>query len=101
MSSWTLSRAKRKISISVAVDLVGLLPTMERGNKYILTCIDYLSRYTNVAALQSKEASEVGRAIWDNVICQWGPPEVIISDQGSEFRNKILKRLAKIGGFSH
>lgn len=89
MSSWTVSRAKSKISIT------------EGGNKYILTCVDYLSRYTIVAELQSKEASEVGRAIRDNAICQWCPPEVIISDQGSKFRNKVLKRLAKIGGFSH
>lgn len=44
---------------SVAVGLLGPLPLTEAGNKYTLTCVDYLTLYTVVAALKNKEAAEV------------------------------------------
>ncbi|XP_042865087.1 uncharacterized protein LOC122248828 [Penaeus japonicus] len=84
---------------SIAVDLIGPLPVTERGNKYILICVDYLTRYTIIATLKRIEAKEVASAIWDNIISQWGPPETILSDNGTEFRNAVMKKLAKLGGF--
>ena len=88
----------RKFS-SVAVDLVGPLPLTESGHRFILTAVDYSTRYVLVSALKTKAAVEVADAIWDSVIRNWGCPEVLISDQGSEFRNQVLKRLAALAGF--
>ncbi|ROT64505.1 hypothetical protein C7M84_017533 [Penaeus vannamei] len=91
---------KRKFQ-SIAVDLIGPLPITTEGNKYILTCVDFLTHYTLVTPLRNKEAEEVASAIWNKVICQWGPPEVILSDQGTEFRNRVMKGLTELGGFQH
>lgn len=86
---------------SVAIDLIGPLEVTERGHRYILTCVDFLTRYTIVVPLRTKAASEVATALWNNVVCHWGPPEVILSDQGTEFRNSAMKRLAELGNFQH
>lgn len=48
-------------------------------------------RYTLVAPLRSKEAE---------VTYQWGP-EVILSYQGIDFRNHVMKVLAEPGEFQH
>ena len=86
---------------SIAVDLIGPLPPTMDGNKYILTAIDYTTRYTLVTPLRSKNAKEVAEAIWTTIVAQWGCPKVIVSDQGTEFRNSVLRRMAELGGFDH
>ena len=50
---------------SIAIDLIGPLDLTEKGNKYILTCVDYLTRYTITVPLKTKGAKEVAEAIWD------------------------------------
>lgn len=50
-------------------------------------------RYTLVTPLRSKEAE-------GEVTYQWGP-EVILSNQGIEFRNHVMKGLAEPGEFQH
>ena len=89
----------RKFSL-VAVDLMGPLPLTEAGNRYILLCVDYSTRFVIVNPLRSKSAKEVADAIWDSIVKFWGCPEVLVSDQGSEFRNQVLARLTELAGFS-
>nr|XP_027233257.1 uncharacterized protein LOC113824686 [Penaeus vannamei] len=71
------------------------------GNKYILLSVDFLMHYTLMTTLRSMEAEEITSAVWNIVICQWGPSEVILSDQGTAFRNRVMKRLTELGGFQH
>ena len=40
----------------IGIDLVGPLPETSRGNKYIITCMDYFSKWPEAAPLQSKSA---------------------------------------------
>lgn len=47
------------------MDSIGSLPMVEKGNKYISTCVDFL---------KTKDPEEVASAIWDNVIGHLGPP---------------------------
>ena len=55
---------------------------------YILTCIDHFSKYAWAIPIKNKEAITVRNAI-ANVFIQ-GHPEIIQSDNGKEFTNKIL-----------
>ena len=44
----------------VAVDLGGpIAPMTDRGNRYILTMVDYATRYPEATALKSVEASSI------------------------------------------
>jgi len=48
----------------VAVDLIGpISPVTERGNRYILTMVDYATRYPEATALKSIEAETVAEAL--------------------------------------
>lgn len=40
----------------IAMDLVGPLPRSKRGNRYILTIVDYVTRYLEAIALPSTGA---------------------------------------------
>ena len=48
----------------VAVDLVGpIAPVTDKGNRYILTMVDYATRYPEATALKSIEAETVAEAL--------------------------------------
>lgn len=43
----------------VGIDLVGPLPEIKSGNKYIMTVTDYFSKWPEAKAIPSKEACKV------------------------------------------
>lgn len=65
----------------VAVDLVGPLdPRTTKGNKYILTLIDYATRYPEAVPLPGIETERVAEALVD-IISRVGIPRELLSDQ--------------------
>jgi len=75
----------------VAVDLVGpIFPPADRGNKYILTMMDYITRYPEAVPLKDTQAETVAEALV-NVFTRVGVPKEILSDQGSQFLSAVMK----------
>lgn len=64
----------------IAIDIVGPLKRTNHGNKFILTMIDYATKYPKAVPLRKTDAKTVADAL-----CQVGIPEEILSDQGSNF----------------
>ena len=85
---------------SVSIDLIGRLPATAKGNKFVLVCVDFLTRYTAAAPLTGKSAKEVAAAL-ARIFCEHGVPQTLISDNGTEFRNKLVKELSNTLGFTH
>ena len=78
----------------VAVDLVGPVNIQSfDGNQYILTYMDMLTSWVEAIPLKSKDTKLVGRLILDHIICQFGCPEEIISDNGGEFCSKVIDEI--------
>ena len=86
----------RKEFDKIQVDIVGPLPTTERGNKYILTIQDCLTKYSDAIPLQSIDSVTVAIALGENLICRFGCPRIIHKDQGSNFLSQIMKTFCKI-----
>ena len=40
----------------IEIDIVGLLPITKRGNRYIVTCIDYMTKWIKAKPLPDKSA---------------------------------------------
>ena len=64
-----------------------------QGFRYILTCIDILSRYGWARPLKTKSGAEVAAAIQDILVSSGRTPKRIQTDQGKEFYNAQVKRL--------
>jgi hypothetical protein len=79
-----------------AIDLIGPLPATTGGNKYILTWIDYTTRWAEAVVIPDKSAATVARAYLEHIICRWGAPLRIVSDRGPEFVNKVFTELHKL-----
>jgi len=80
----------------VAVDLVGpIAPMTDRGNRYILTMVDYATRYPEATALKSVEAEIVTESLV-TMFTRVGIPEEILSDQGSQFMSSVMKEVGRL-----
>ena len=82
----------------VAMDLSDMSVTTARGNRYVLDMVDCFSRWTEACPLPDKTAHSVADVFFNQVVCRFGMPIVIHSDEGREFENKIMQELCILCG---
>ena len=80
------------------MDLLDLLITSAKGNRYVIVMVDCFSRWTEACPLPDKTAVSVADAFFNTIVCRFGMPSVIHSDQGQEFENKVMHELCLLGG---
>jgi transposase InsO family protein len=78
------------------LDIVGPLPETERGNKYILTFQDDLSKYVIAVPIRQQDAETITREFVVHVILKHGTPRTVQTDQGSNFLSEVFKNTCKL-----
>lgn len=80
----------------VAVDLIGPLhPVTDKGNRYILTLVDYATRYPEAVALPSIETERVAEALLD-IFSRIGFPREMLTDMGAQFTGSLMKEVCRL-----
>ena len=80
----------------ISMDLIGEFhPPNSRKHRYALTVICMLMGYVFCIPLKTKTAEEVTQAYIDNVYSKFGGSLKILSDNGTEFKNKVFEQEAK------
>ena len=69
-----------------------------KDNTYILV-VDYFSHYVEVALLMSSQSSQDVIKALKSILAQHGVPEVVRSDNGSQYSSAEFQRFAKDWGF--
>jgi len=67
------------------MDIVGKLPTAPGQRMYMLAVTDYFTKWVEAEAYHQVRDREVKNFIWKNVICRFGVPKEIVTDNGSQF----------------
>ncbi|CAF0974507.1 unnamed protein product, partial [Didymodactylos carnosus] len=67
-----------------------ITPTTLRGNKYIISLTDVLSKFIITRAVRDCTAETPARFIEEAVICKYGIPRCILTDNGSHFTSMML-----------
>jgi hypothetical protein len=73
----------------VALDTAGPLPETRSGNKYILVAIDHYSKWCEAKAVADHGAKTAARFLEDDIICRYGVPKFILTDNGGEWAAKF------------
>ena len=74
----------------IAMDLIGEFhPASSKGNRFALTAVCMLTGFTFCIPLKSKWAEDIIRAYIDHICCTFGPSRKILTDNGTEFKNKL------------
>lgn len=80
----------------VAVDLIGPInPPSERGNRFILTLVDYATRYPEAVALKKIDSEAVAEALVE-MFSRVGIPKEILSDMGKQFTSDLMKEVGRL-----
>ena len=77
----------------VTMEILDMLVTTPKGNRYVLVMADCFSRWTEACPLPNKPALAVADALFQLIVCRFGMPAVIHSDQGREFENNLMQEL--------
>ena len=74
----------------IAMDLIGEFhPASSKGNRFALTAVCMLTGFTFCIPLKSKCAEDMIKAYINHICCTFGPLRKILTDNGTEFKNKI------------
>ncbi|CAM4609167.1 unnamed protein product [Lepidochelys olivacea] len=85
----------------VAVDILGPFPKKTpRGKQYILTFMDFATRWPEAVALSNTRAKSVCQALAD-IFARVGWPSDILTDAGTNFLAGTMKNLWEAHGVNH
>ncbi|CAL2247756.1 unnamed protein product [Prunus armeniaca] len=73
-----------------AIDLVGPLPPVPAKKDMMIVVTDYITKWIEAEALSSTKEADVERFIWKNIICRFGYPQSLVTDNGSQFIGKRI-----------
>ena len=80
----------------VAIDLiVPISLSSEAGHRYILTLVDYATRYPEALPLKNIDTETVAEALVDIFSCL-EIPEEILSDLGTQFVSDCMKEVGRL-----
>ena len=80
----------------VGIDLLGPFPLSSNNNRWVIVCVDHLTRYAETAAIPSSTAAFVASFLLRSVVLRHGPPRVIISDRGRQFVADTVEELLRL-----
>ena len=70
---------------------MGPLPQGKRQMKFLLVAIDYFTKWVEVEALATIIETKVQNFVWKNIVCRFGIPRTIISDNGRQFDSQAFR----------
>src|SRR6266540_3986828 len=79
----------------IGIDIVGLLMITRRGNRYIVTAMDYFTKWSIAKALKEATAKAVSKFIYQKIICEHECSEVLQSDRETYFVNRVIEDLTE------
>ena len=74
------------------VDIVGPLPTARGGKRFVVVAVDYFTKWAEAEPLVKIGQVDMKTFIWKNVVCRFGIPHVLISDNGTQFEGTIFEQ---------
>ncbi|GKD75382.1 reverse transcriptase domain-containing protein [Tanacetum coccineum] len=65
--------------------IAGPFPVAAGGLKFLIVAIDYFTKWIEAKAVATITGNQVKRFVWDNIVCRFGLPGEIVSDNGKQF----------------
>lgn len=90
-------QAKRPWRI-VSTDIAGPYPMTKKGNRYLLVAYDVFSKFIIVKPVKNVTAKVITDFIRTNVVLRYACPEIILTDNGKQYRSVEFNEYAKKKG---
>ncbi|KAL2246103.1 UNVERIFIED_CONTAM: Gag-Pol polyprotein [Sesamum indicum] len=77
------------------IDIVGPFPPAQAQKKFIIVAVEYFSKWVEAEVVAKISEKEVINFIWKNIICRFGIPRILISDNGTQFQGRKITEWCK------
>lgn len=85
----------------VQIDVMGPFTTSSKGNKYVVTAIDYLTKWIEARAIKESTTENIAKFTVEQIICRHGCPKIIHTDRGTTFTSSLFQEINKFMGITH
>ncbi|XP_022155184.1 uncharacterized protein LOC111022318 [Momordica charantia] len=83
------------------VDIIDPFPLGKGQTKFAVVAVDYFTKWAEAEALTHITEPRVTSFIWTNIVCRFGIPNAIVTDNGKQFDNAKFKDFCRKLGISH
>ena len=73
------------------LDILGPFLVGTRQMKFLVVGIDYFTKWVEAKPLASITQQNVKNFVWKSILCKFGVPRVLVSDNGRQFDNALFK----------
>jgi transposase InsO family protein len=80
----------------IAVDFAGPLTLSHRGNRYIMVATCLFTKWAEAWAIPAITAEVSAKILTEQMFCRFGLPDVLLTDQGSQFTSAVTKEVCKL-----
>lgn len=87
--------------MQIQIDFIGPLATTQGGYKYCLVIIDKFTKWIEAFPTKNCTALSAARVLLREVICRWGIPMTLDSDQGTHFNREVFTKLMTLFEIQH
>uniref|UniRef100_A0A2N9J1F3 Uncharacterized protein n=1 Tax=Fagus sylvatica TaxID=28930 RepID=A0A2N9J1F3_FAGSY len=77
------------------LDIMGPLPIGRRQLKFLVVAIDYFTKWVEAEPLATITERNIQNFVWKAVICRFGIPRVLVSDNGKQFDNPRFRQFSQ------
>ena len=85
----------------LSVDIVCPYPTTVSGKRFVITAQDDLTRFAFSFPVPNHEAETVANVLAKHIFTKFGIPEIILTDQGTEFMSKLMQKFTTLFKVKH
>ncbi|XP_060211889.1 uncharacterized protein LOC132639463 [Lycium barbarum] len=82
--------------VACGMDVIGPIePAASNGHQFILVAIDYFTKWVEATSHKSVIKKMVADFIRNNIICRFGIPEFVITDNGANLNSHMMKDICE------
>ena len=75
------------------IDILGTFPLAVRQMKYLVVAIEYFTKWIKAEPVAQITAHKIRHFVWKNIVCRFGVPKWLVSDNGTQFASQQLGKL--------
>ncbi|KAK3028730.1 hypothetical protein RJ639_037753 [Escallonia herrerae] len=73
------------------MDIMGPFPPATAQRRFVIVAIDYFTKWVKAEALATISEKKCEDFFWRTVVCRFGIPRVLVTDNGKQFDNPTFK----------
>nr|GFB22835.1 putative ribonuclease H-like domain-containing protein [Tanacetum cinerariifolium] len=77
------------------MDVLGSLSEAPGKVRFVIVAVDYFTKWIEAKPLAKTTGKEVKKFVWDNIVCRYGLPKIIVTDNGTNFIHDPFKSWCK------